>query len=153
MCRNIRKHRVRDDFMLFLLGRRYKMIKLLKNTIENTSAFFTNICDEIVKKIKKAIKYFKNNKKWKLYLYLNGQCIKCLKIDKDFAPMNKIYVVKVRNKRHLLGTNKPVQIVVRSYKLYISTHKRFTEFCKANNKYKVQDILCYLLDKGMDLHE
>ena len=44
-------------------------------------------------------------------------------------------------------------IVVRSYKLYISTHKRFTEFCKANNKYKVQDILCYLLDKGMDLHE
>lgn len=89
------------------------MIKLFKNTIENTSAFFTNICNEIVKKIQK---YFKNNKKWKLYLYLNGQCIKCLKIDKDFAPMNKIYVVKVRNKRHLLGTNKPVQIVVRSYK-------------------------------------
>ena len=92
------------------------MIKLLKNTIENISAFFTNICDEIVKKIQKAIKYFKNNKKWKLYLYLNGQCIKCLKIDKDFAPMNKIYVVKVKNKRHLLGTNKAVQIVVRSYK-------------------------------------
>ena len=43
--------------------------------------------------------------------------------------------------------------VVRSYKLYISTHKRFTEFCKANNKYKVQDILCYLLDRGMDTHE
>ena len=84
--------------------------------IEKTSAFFTNICDEIVKKIQKIKKYFKNNKKWKLYLYLNGQCIKCLKIDKDFAPMNKIYVVKVRNKRHLLGTNKAVQIVVRSYK-------------------------------------
>lgn len=44
-------------------------------------------------------------------------------------------------------------IVVRSYKLYISTHKRFTEFCKVNNKYKVQDILCYLLEKGMDAHE
>lgn len=89
------------------------MIKLFKNTIENISAFFTNICNEIVKKIKK---YYENNKKWKLYLYLNGQCIKCLKIDKDFAPMNKIYVVKVKNKKHLLGTNKPVQIVVRSYK-------------------------------------
>ena len=75
-----------------------------------------NIFTIIVKKMQKLIKYFKNNKKWKLYLYLNDQCIKCLKIDKDFAPMNKIYVVKVRNKRHLLGTNKPVQIVVRSYK-------------------------------------
>lgn len=84
--------------------------------IEKISVVFTKIIDKIVKKIQKAIKYFKNNKKWKLYLYLNGQCIKCLKIDKDFAPMNKIYVVKVRNKRHLLGTNKPVQIVVRSYK-------------------------------------
>ena len=70
----------------------------------------------MINKIKKIIKKYKENKKWKLYLYLNGQCIKCLKIDKDFAPMNKIYVVKVRNKRHLLGTNKPVQIVVRSYK-------------------------------------
>ena len=30
--------------------------------------------------------------------------------------MNKIYVVKVKNMEHLLGTNKPVQIVVRSYK-------------------------------------
>lgn len=84
--------------------------------IEKISVVFTKIIDEIVKKIQKAIKYFKNNKKWKLYLYLNGQCIKCLKIDKDFAPMNKIYVVKVRNKIHLVGTNKPVQIVVRSYK-------------------------------------
>ena len=84
--------------------------------IEKISVVFNKIIDKIVKKIQKAIKYFKNNKKWKLYLYLNGQCIKCLKIDKDFAPMNKIYVVKVRNKRHLLGTNKPVQIVVRSYK-------------------------------------
>ena len=70
----------------------------------------------MINKIKKIIKTYKENKKWKLYLYLNGQCIKCLKIGKDFAPMNKIYVVKVRNKRHLLGTNKPVQIVVRSYK-------------------------------------
>ena len=92
------------------------MIKLFKDTIEEISTVFTNISHEIVKKIQKVKEYYENNKKWKLYLYLNGQCIKCLKIDKDFAPMNKIYVVKVRNKRHLLGTNKPVQIVVRSYK-------------------------------------
>lgn len=84
--------------------------------IEKISVVFTKIIDKIVKKIQKIKKYYENSKKWKLYLYLNGQCIKCLKIDKDFAPMNKIYVVKVRNKRHLLGTNKAVQIVVRSYK-------------------------------------
>ena len=92
------------------------MIELLKIMMEKISAFFNNIFDKIAKKIQKAIKYFKNNKKWKLYLYLNGQCIKCLKIDKDFAPMNKIYVVKVKNMKHLVGTNKPVQMVVRSYK-------------------------------------
>lgn len=92
------------------------MIKLFKDMIEKISTFFANISDKIVKKIQKVKKYYENNKKWKLYLYLNGQCIKRLKIDKDFAPMNKIYVVKVRNKKHLLGTNKPVQIVTRSFK-------------------------------------
>lgn len=84
--------------------------------IEKISVVFNNIFEKIVKKLQKIEKYYEDSKKWKLYLYLNGQCIKCLKIDKDFAPMNKIYVVKVKNKRHLLGTNKAVQIVVRSYK-------------------------------------
>ena len=84
-----------------------KIIEMLKKMIDNIS---------ITRKIKNFFDKIEENKKWKLYLYLKGQCIKCLKIDKDFAPMNKIYVVKVRNKRHLLGTNKTVQIVVRSYK-------------------------------------
>lgn len=75
-----------------------------------------NIIKVINDKIREITKKIEENKKWKLYLYLNGQCIKCLKIDKDFAPMNKFYVVKVRSMRHLLGTNKKVQIVVRSYK-------------------------------------
>ena len=60
-------------------------------------------------------------------------------------------VVEAKTKLDIPDYNE--DIVVRSYKLYISTHKRFTEFCKANNKYKVQDILCYLLEKGMDAHE
>lgn len=60
-------------------------------------------------------------------------------------------VVEAKNKMDIPDYNDDV--VVRSYKLYVSTHKRFTEFCKTNNKYKVQDILCYLLEKGMDVHE
>ena len=67
-------------------------------------------------KLQKLKDNCEKNKKWKLYLYLNGQCIKCLKIDKDFAPMNKIYVVKVKNMKHLVGTNKSVQMIVRSYR-------------------------------------
>lgn len=67
-------------------------------------------------KLQKLKDNYEKNKKWKLYLYLNGQCIKCLKIDKDFAPMNKIYVVKVKNMKHLVGTNKSVQMIVRSYR-------------------------------------
>lgn len=72
--------------------------------------------ENILKVIKRKIKDIKDNKKWTLYLYLNNQCISKQKIDKDFAPMNKIYVVKTRGKKHLLGTNKTTQIIVRSYK-------------------------------------
>lgn len=92
------------------------MIKMFKDMIENISTIFTNIIDEFVKKIQKAKKYYENNKKWKLYLYLNNQCIKCLKIDKDFAPMNKFYVVKVKKMKHLIGTNKPTQMIFKSFK-------------------------------------
>lgn len=41
-------------------------------------------------------------------------------------------------------------IVVRSYKLYESIQKEFLEFCKINNKYKVQDILCQALKEFME---
>lgn len=79
-----------------------KMIKDMINAINNKTS-------EISKKLEK-------NKKWKLYLYLNNQCIKCLKIDKDFAPMNKFYIVKVKNMKHLVGTNKPTQMIFKSFK-------------------------------------
>ena len=81
------------------------MIKMIKDMIEN-----------ITKVVNKLIETIEKNKKWKLYLYLNNQCIKCLKIDKDFAPMNKFYVVKVRKMKHLIGTNKPTQMIFKSFK-------------------------------------
>ena len=71
---------------------------------------------KIIDLLKKIKENHENNKKWTLYLYLKGQCIKSIKIDKDFAPMGKIYVMNVKNKRHLLGTNRKTQLVVRSYK-------------------------------------
>lgn len=76
-------------------------------------------------KIKNLITKFKNRpRKWKLYLYLNGQCIKCLNINQNFAPMNQIYVVKVKGMKHLMGTNKSVQVVVRSYKYKYTEEKK-----------------------------
>ena len=81
------------------------MIKMFKDMIEN-----------ITKAVNKLIETIEKNKKWKLYLYLNNQCIKCLKIDKDFAPMNKFYVVKVKKMKHLIGTNKPTQMIFKSFK-------------------------------------
>lgn len=45
------------------------------------------------------------------------------------------------------------EIVVRSYKLYESIQKDFTEFCKRNNKYKVQDILSQALKEFLDKYK
>lgn len=45
------------------------------------------------------------------------------------------------------------EVLTRSFKLYKSTQQRFADFCKRNSKYKVQDILCFLLDDGMNRYE
>ena len=41
-------------------------------------------------------------------------------------------------------------IVVRSYKLYEPIQREFLEFCKKNNKYKVQDILSQFIKEGLE---
>lgn len=96
----------------------------MRTLIKKISAIFTIIIDKIVEKLQKMKKYLINNKKWTLYLYLNGQCIDKRKIDKDFAPMGKFYIVKVRGMKHLLGTNRKVQIVVQSYKYKLTDEKK-----------------------------
>ena len=50
--------------------------------------------------------------KWKLYLYYNGILIKKLNIDKDEAPAEKSYVIRVLFKKQLFGSNF-VEIIVR----------------------------------------
>ena len=44
-------------------------------------------------------------------------------------------------------------IVVRSYKLYESIQREFLEFCKRNNKYKVQDILSQFIKEGLEKYK
>ena len=96
----------------------------MRTLIKKISAIFNKIIGKIVEFMQKLRLNYENNKKWTLYLYLNGQCIDKRKIDKDFAPMGKFYVIKVRGMKHLLGTNRKVQIVVQSYKYKLTDENK-----------------------------
>ena len=96
----------------------------MRTLIKQISTIFNKLIGEIAELMQKMKSNYENNKKWTLYLYLNGQCIDKRKIDKDFAPMGKFYVVKVRGMKHLLGTNRKVQIVVQSYKYKLTDEKK-----------------------------
>lgn len=53
-----------------------------------------------------------NHRKWNLYLYYNGICIKKLKISENEAPAENSYVINVWFKKQLFANNK-VNIIVR----------------------------------------
>lgn len=77
--------------------------------------------------------------------------------DDNLSKLNEMY-----NWYKLQSSNKVVQtekfkvddfegdIVVRSYKLYEPIQREFLEFCKKNNKYKVQDILSQFIKEGLE---
>lgn len=96
----------------------------MRTLIKQISAIFNKLIGKIAEFMQKSRLNYENNKKWTLYLYLNGQCIDKRKIDKDFAPMGKFYIVKVRGMKHLLGTDRKVQIVVQSYKYKLTDEKK-----------------------------
>ena len=60
--------------------------------------------------------------KWKLYLYLNGVCIKKLKINANESPKDNTYIFNVFFKKQIYGSN-IVKIIVRPSKV-IYTDKR-----------------------------
>lgn len=82
-----------------------------------------NLIKKIAEKLQELKNNYEENKKWKLYLYLNGQCVKCLKIDKDFAPMGKFYKINVKHCKHLIGTNRKTQLIVTSSKYKMTDEK------------------------------
>ena len=96
----------------------------MRTLIKQISTIFNKLIGKITEFMQKMKSNYENNKKWTLYLYLNGQCIDKRKIDKNFAPMGKFYIVKVRGMKHLLGTNRKVHIVVQSYKYKLTNEKK-----------------------------
>ena len=109
--------------MFFIIYTHRNELKM-RTLIKRISTIFNKLIGKISELMKKIKSNYENNKKWNLYLYLNGQCIDKRKIDKDFAPMGKFYIVKVRGMKHLLGTNRKVQIVVQSYKYKLTDEKK-----------------------------
>ena len=77
--------------------------------------------------------------------------------DDNLSKLNELYDwYKLQSSNKVVQTEKfkvddfEGDIVVRSYKLYEPIQKDFLEFCKRNNKYKVQDILSQALKEFLD---
>ena len=63
-------------------------------------------------------------KRWKMYLYLNGVCIKKIRnINITESPRDNIYPITIWFKKFIFGTNK-VDIIVRPTKLIYTDNKR-----------------------------
>jgi predicted DNA-binding protein YlxM (UPF0122 family) len=77
--------------------------------------------------------------------------------DNNLSKLNEMYNwYKLQSSNKVVGAERlsvedfEGDIVVRSYKLYESIQKEFVDFCKVNNKYKVQDILSQALKEFLD---
>lgn len=62
-------------------------------------------------------------RKWKLYLYLNGVCIKKLKINANENPKDQVYIVNVWFKKQFFHSNK-VKVIIRPTKLIYTNEKK-----------------------------
>ena len=54
----------------------------------------------------------KINDKWQLYLFYNGMLIKKVRINKEEAPADNVYIIRVYGKKSIFGAN-VVTIAVR----------------------------------------
>lgn len=80
--------------------------------------------------------------------------------DDNLSKLNELYDwYKLQSSNKVVQTEKfkvddfEGDIVVRSYKLYESIQREFLEFCKRNNKYKVQDILSQFIKEGLEKYK
>lgn len=51
-------------------------------------------------------------KLWELFIYYQGQLIEVRKVKETFEPTKEFYLVNIRNKRHLVGTNRRVTMLM-----------------------------------------
>lgn len=80
----------------------------------------------MLKKIKNKIIEIKNKRKtkWKVCLYYRCQYIGYQWINENDKPMTLFYIVKVKNRRHLFGTNKKVQLIMNPIKYKLTNEEK-----------------------------
>ena len=92
-------------------------MKKIKNLIANFKS-------KIITKLKDITIKITKSDKWKIYLYLNGQCVKKIYVDEEFKPMENFYIVKVKNLKHIIGTNRKTKIMLRYYKYKLTDNDK-----------------------------
>lgn len=80
--------------------------------------------------------------------------------ENDLSKLNEVYSwylsSKGNNSEDVINLEKleildfDGELITRSFKIYESIQQEFTQFCKRNNKYKVQDILSQALREFLD---
>ena len=83
-----------------------------------------NIFKSIVESLKKLIRKLLKKDKWKIYLYYKWQSIKRVYVDDDFKPMENFYIVKVKNLKHLIGTNRKTKLMLQYYKYKMTNNEK-----------------------------
>ena len=84
----------------------------MKKLFEDLAKFFTNLVNKIVE-------FINNHRRYKIYLYLRNQCVKKIHLRVN-DEMPKEYIINVYGKKHILGTNRKVKLVVKPVKLKYS---------------------------------
>lgn len=67
----------------------------------------------MLKFIHKIIDKLTHKNEWQLNLYFNDQLVKTLYVPESEQPFSKFYIITVRGKKHLFGTNRRVTIVAK----------------------------------------
>lgn len=72
--------------------------------------------------------FFRNKKKWKLYLYLNNICIKKIRIDEETKPKDEIFVINVWFKKNLFDSWHIKTVISPSKLIYTNMKKKETHW-------------------------
>lgn len=82
-----------------------------------------------------------------------------LKIDEMDKKIEEIYLWYKNQEKQNQESDKLViddfegDVISRSFKIYEPIQKEFVEFCKANNKYKIQDIISQFIKEGLEKYK
>lgn len=108
MCRNIRSTCQKKGACFLLSGGGFMEFKF-------------DFCKKIAKMIDKLRK---KDKKWKIFLYLDGQLVSKIYVGEEFKPMENLYITKIKHAKHLIGTNRKTTVILQYYKYKLTDNSK-----------------------------